>query len=346
MSASMALGPDPGAETGRTRILRENVMLAQAEFELQKAFYNEAPSLIDAATAAREKGLAVLEAESELQAHLINETLDAEEIKNAKLLALDAETIAKRMGLAQQFPDFWERQMKDLVSSNAFSLSQITTAWTSGIANSIVNGGDFAKAAWNSTKLAIVQGLLNLGVQWIATNGLMVASTAATAVTTSAIWGAASTTISGYFAVTTASFEAMAATMVTTLTAVGTFVMGVLTAIAEALADTIFGIPYALAILAGVVAIAAALAATGNLGFKEGGIGDFGAGTPATLHGPEAIIPLNNRGAAFMRDVFGGGGGDGKPIVIHNKLIADGRQIAQVTTRHTPSAWRSAGAPA
>ena len=120
--------------------------------------------------------------------------------------------------------------------------------------------------------------------------------------------------------------------------------MGVLSAIATALSETIFGIPWAGAIIAGIALIAAALAATNNLGFKDGGIGDFGSGTQATLHGPEAIIPLNSKGASFMRDAFGGGmGGE---ITIKVPVNIDGRQVAFATARHQPAAWRNQGAPA
>ena len=75
-----------------------------------------------------------------------------------------------------------------------------------------------------------------------------------------------------------------------------------------------------------------ALAFTGNLGFKEGGIGNFGSGTQATLHGQEAIIPLNSRGAAFMQDAMGGGGGGQMTVV----LQLDSREIARKTMPHMP----------
>lgn len=265
---------------------------------------------------------------------------------------------------------FWQQQLQAIVDSNAFSIAQIISTWTGGLANAIVNGGNFVKAAWQSTQLAIVQGALNTGVQlaaqWAlqasvemgilsateaaklglktASNATIVAGDAVAAAATVGIWGGAAIAIEGFYAATLAAFEAITATMVATVTAVGTFVIGVLSAIAEALTDTIFGIPWALAILAGIVLIAAALAATGNLGFKEGGIGDFGSGTQATLHGPEAIIPLNSRGASFMREAFGGG--SGQAITINVPVMLDGRQIALATARHTPMAWRNQGAPA
>jgi hypothetical protein len=209
-----------------------------------------------------------------------------------------------------------------------------------------------------ATQVAIVQASLNAGVQqlailggWIsqklgliaggaaaegainaAKNSEIIAGDTAAATATAGVWGGVSLAIEGFFATTVASFEAMIATMVDTLAAVGEFVMGVLSAIAEALADTVFGIPWAIAIVAGIVLIAAALAATGNLGFKDGGIGDFGSGTPATLHGQEAIIPLNSRGAAFMQDAMGGSGGGNRTVVMQ----MDGREMAGKTMQYMP----------
>lgn len=289
-------------------------------------------------------------------------------INEIKISQVNADTARIQSGLL--VTTFWQQQLQDIVASNVFSMAQIVSTWTGGIANSIVKGGNFAKAAWESTQIAIVQGALNTGVQlaaqWAlqssvevgiltateatklglktASNATIVASDAAAAGATVGIWGGASLAISGFFATTLASFEAMVATMVTTVTAVGEFVMGVLSAIAEALADTVFGSPWAAAIVVGIALIAAALAATGNLGFKEGGIGDFGSGTPAMLHGPEAVIPLNQRGAAFMRDAFGGG--MGQEVTVNVPVMLDGRKIAFATARYQPAAWRNQGAPA
>jgi hypothetical protein len=251
----------------------------------------------------------------------------------------DADTNRIQSGL--QVTTFWKRQLQDLVASNAFSVSQIVTSWTSGVANAIVNGGDFVEAAWKSTQVAIIQGGLNTVVQWGAQQALMVAQTGVAATATTAIWGGATAAITGFFATVTATFSAMFATMVGVVTAVGTFIMGVLSAIASALSATVFGIPWAGAILVGVALIAAALAATDNLGFKEGGIGDFGSGTPATLHGPEAIIPLNSRGAAFMREAFGGGSKE-QPIQTH--VYLNGREIAMAMSDEIPGALRTMGA--
>jgi hypothetical protein len=285
-------------------------------------------------------------------------------INQIQVAQVNADTARIQSGLAVR--TFWQQQLQDLVASNAFSVSQIVTTWTSGVANAVVTGGDFVKAAWQSTQVAVVQGALNTGVQlaaqWAlqsslelgilsateaaklglktASNATILAGEAATAGGSVAIWAGATTAIAGLFGTFTAALSAMFATMVGVMTAVGTFVMGVLSAIAEALADTVFGIPWAIAILAGIVLIAAALAATGNLGFKEGGIGDFGSGTQATLHGPEAIIPLNSRGANFMREAFGSGGSG---QIIHTHVMLNGREIAMAVSDEQFSSLRSMG---
>jgi hypothetical protein len=250
---------------------------------------------------------------------------------------IDADTTRIQSGL--QVKTFWISQLQDIVDSNKFSTGLIINSWTSGVANSIVNGGKFAEQAWKATEVAIIQGVLNLAVSWGAKQALMAAQSEAAAGITTSVWAAATTAISGFFVTTIAAFESMVASMVATVTAVGEFIMGVLSAIAEALTDTVFGIPWAGAIIVGIALIAAALAATGNLGFKEGGIGNFGSGTPAMLHGTEAIIPLDSRGSDFMAKTFGTG--SDRPI--HTHVYLDRRQIAIAVNEDQPGALRTMG---
>lgn len=316
----------------------------EAEVRQQEALGRQIVQQTQASQSLVAVEVAAMQLEEEAVRDRYTEEVNAAMKADAQLEGFRAKKIVAESQAAQTAQGFWDRQLGALVNSNAFSVSQITTAWTGGIANAIVNGGNFIDAAWKQTQLSLIQGGLNLAIQFAAQEAMKTTAAGTAAGLYTAIWGGASVAVSGFFAATSAAFTAMVANMVAIMTAVGEFVMGVLAAIADALTSTIFGIPWAGAILVGIALIAAALAATGNLGFKEGGIGDFGSGTQATLHGPEAIIPLNSRGASFMRNAFGGG--TGGEITIKVPVSLDGRQIAFATARYQPAAWRNQGAPA
>lgn len=317
------------------------VLAAKALDDAQRTLYQSEAAMLGASDAARRVRMQLIDEEAALQRMRIEQTIAEETRKAQALQRLDLETDTKRRQAIQQFPSFFERQLQAVVASNAFSISQITTAWTSGIANSIVKGGDFVKAAWESTQVAIIQGGLNMAIQWAAQQGLMMLASQGAAVGTASVWAGAGAVMSSVFATVTASFATMFATLVGIVTSVGTFIMGVLGAIAQALSATVFGIPFAGAIVVGIALIAAALAATGNLGFKDGGIGDFGSGTQATLHGPEAIIPLNSRGADFLRNAMGGGEGQGQ--IIHTHVMLNGREIARAVSDEQFGSLRTMG---
>jgi len=372
----------------RLKPLEDEIALAKADFDLQEAFYKASPLMMGGAMAVREKALALLNDEVALRRQVIEQTIADEQRKNTLLIALDTETQAKRMGIIQQYPTFFQKQMQDIVASNTFSVSQIISAWTGGLANAIVHGGKVAVAAWDATKMAIVQGAINMGVQLAAQwalqaavkAGFMTASaskelmawtaleSAKTSVTTAEETARSAILLAATKAASVASALALTGVIATGVAAIGVLgtvleaIVGFMLAVAASVAGTpIIGQALAGSIIVGATLAqvlggaalttaasaltAAATASAAKATFSEGGIGNFGSGTPAMLHGPEAIIPLNQQGASFMREAFGGGNGGGEQTIIV-PVHLDGRQIARSTVRHTPGAWRSAGAPA
>ena len=269
------------------------------------------------------------------------------------------------MAIVRQYPTFFEQQMQSLVQSNAFSIGQITSSWTSGLANAMVNGGNFVKQAWKSTQVAIIQAALNTGIQlaaqWaldtarrvamqttesaliinmkLATNAATLASDQATAFLSVATWTAASASVK-------AALLATSTSVITALLAVWTFTKAVLGAIAAAMKSTIFGIPVGLMITAALVVgsilvmsaskaagIALAAAAVGTaaltlIPFAAGGI--VTRPTPALVgeSGPEAIIPLSQLG----------GMGGSTTIIIE----MDGREMTRRVLHHMPREVRLA----
>jgi hypothetical protein len=136
-------------------------------------------------------------------------------------------------------------------------------------------------------------------------------------------------------------------TIIPALVAVGEAIMGFLEAVADAMADTIFGSPLAVGILAGVAGIAVALAALGAVKFAHGGIVTGPTlGLMGEAGSPEAAIPLNDRGAAFMAHMLGMTNQPQQETEIHTHVYLDGRQIAVASSSYLPSALRQMGLPA
>jgi hypothetical protein len=165
-------------------------------------------------------------------------------------------------------------------------------------------------------------------------NAAIVTGNAVAATASASIWTGAGTTILGMFGAVAGGFKALALSMVATVKAVGTFIMSVLSSIAAAMKATVFGIPVGIAILAGVAAIAVALAATGNIpGLAEGGIvtgptmAQVGEGGS-----PETVIPLNDRGARFMQSAMGFGS-NGTQVI---NLNVDKKLLTRIVVKGMP----------
>jgi hypothetical protein len=219
----------------RNEALEADLEVARMIDEAQQALFRTESGLLGASDAARRTRLALIDLEAERERRRIEETVFNEERKFALLSALDERTAARRQALAAEFPSFMQQQLQALVNSNAFSVSQIVSSWTSGIATIIVKGGNF-KQLFEQTEIALLQGALNTAVQYAAgwalaelartqattaANATITASNAATAATTAGVW----TTAAGAMA---AVFGALAIAVKTLLIGLAKAAVGVI----------------------------------------------------------------------------------------------------------------------
>lgn len=253
----------------------------------------------------------------------------------------------------------WASTINQFASTANQSWGSVSSTFASSIArmtDETVNWGEVVKQMGIQLMTNMITLVIGLATQWaigqamqtaatgagesarvamtMAGNTAIVASNATAATASVGIWGGATAAILGFFATIGAGFAAVIGSLVAAVVAVGTFIMGVLSAIASALSATVFGIPFAGAIIVGIGLIAAALAMTDNLPeFKDGAImtgptiGKF-----AEAGSPEAAIPLNDRGARFMQSAMGLGGSGTQQI----NLYVDGRLMTKQIVKHMP----------
>lgn len=240
-------------------------------------------------------------------------------------------SVAATIKAIEQGKFAWKDAQNEMASVAVQTWGSITSTVSGALAKQVLSGNNW-KDTLKSLGQAVLSNFLNLGMQmsaqWIlaeatrtaatttantaiagsiiATDATIVGSNTTAAAVATTVWSAAGTAILGFFGTIAGGFTAIATGLVVAVTAVGEFIMGVLAAIAEALADTIFGIPVAVLIIAGIVGIAAALAAVPAFG--DGGM-VFGP-TLALVgeKGPEIIAPLDKVGN------LGGGGGQTQTI--------------------------------
>lgn len=251
--------------------------------------------------------------------------------------------------------------------------SSVAGTMSQALATQIMHGNDW-KATIDSIASTALSSFINLGIQlvtqkglqvamWAAQNGMLLATEAATAVglvgintaknativagdaaaatATTGIWAGAAAAITGTFGVITGVIMGFfTATLIPFFVQIGVALMTFLSSIATAASTTIFGIPYGVAILAGVAVIAAAIGSLAAFAFADGGIttgptlAKIGEGRTKN----EAVIPLNERGASFMRDAMGGASGGGPTKVV---VELDGRVLASSVFDQMPSILRT-----
>lgn len=372
------------AQLAQERItsLKDETALQQASFDLQTAFYNNAPGLIGQADFAREAGMRLFEAQEQERLAILDEqlkqgTLLWQDYYN-EVTKLDMEMQGKRMDLVRQFPTFWEQQLQSLVQSNVFSMGQIVSTWSSSIAQGLVKWDSFTsviKSAWEQTQIAVVQAALNALVQWgaqvaLAASrelGLQTALTAAKAT----LFGTETTAKAAAVAAGSKVEAAGAASSLSNIAAVGaaatamgttvvTMTSGIFAAIAAALGATVVGSPLA----PPFAAAAAAIASVGGAAVAAGAAAQLASvtGAGAALAGM-AAIPMAQGGSGmvtqptlflageagpehFSFTPMGGGGLEKQqPIVIHLQTNIDGRVAAEQIVEPLIPALRMRGVP-
>lgn len=346
----------------RNDALDDAVSLAKTLDDAQQTLFRSESGLLGASDAARRVRFTLIDAEADRKRKAIDEEIFDETRKAQALQQLEIETDTKRRQAIQAFPSFFEQQMQSLVNSNTFSMGQMVSTWSGGIAQMAVHGGNL-QAAWEQTQVALVQAALNSGVQMLAQGalnlaqelGLQQAMTAAktalfgeeVAAKTVAVAAGSKAETAGA-AASVASLASVGEAAIGMATAIVTATVAIYEALAAAAAASIVGAPLAPGFAAagaaigatGIGAIAGAQAAitasvvgaggsiAGLAAFAKGGIA-FGPSIFGEA-GPEAAIPLNSRGASFMADMLGMGGGGGEH---QTNIYLDGELIASNTER-------------
>lgn len=375
--ANDAIVSATAAYKDRNKELELGVEYARADFQQQQSWYQQAPGLIGQAELAREKGFDLLLAENDLRRQMIEETIFDEDRKNVAILALDVDLNAKRRQIIQQFPTFWEQQLQAIVASNAFSISSIMSSFNQATAMWIQGKGTFddfiqqtQTTLIQSTLQATEQWLAQLALAQLRELGLIetqeaaktalkvtgdasrvasnatadaaiVASNTTAASASATIWGASFASVMGAIELLGTAVKAFfVETLWPMIVEFATSVVGVLEAIASALGlsalfGNVGGIFAAGVLLAAVAGISAAVAMGA---FAKGGIVTGPTlGLMGEAGSPEAAIPLNDRGAAFMQKTMGLGGAGGN---IHVELRIDSKKIGEALLPALPGAYK------
>ncbi len=166
-----ATATSDAVKKARLQPLQDELEKQQALMTLQEAMFQMDQGMFGVEQLARQKALELIEAEGAVRRQVIEDTIVGETRKFNALMNLEDELEAKRMDAIRRYPSFVESQLNAVVQSNAFSVASIVSNWTSGLATAIVEWNNFnsvIRSAWTATQVALVQGLLNTLVQWVA----------------------------------------------------------------------------------------------------------------------------------------------------------------------------------
>jgi hypothetical protein len=245
-----------------------------------------------------------------------------EEAAQGKAQQALGQFIVKKEQARQAMQFGWADVFGEVSQSAQFAFGQIKFAFGNtvvGLMQGTATWADFWKSAQGSILNSAVQFGIDIVAQFLMKNAAILATEMATATAMTGIWTSTAAFVTGTFgALTGAIMGFFTATIIPFFASIGTMLMSFLSAIAAAASATIFGIPYGVAILAGVAIIGAAI---GSL-YAFHAFADGGVVTKPTLGlvgeaGPEAIIPL---------DQLGQMGGGGETTVV---IELDGRQMAK-----------------
>jgi hypothetical protein len=249
---------------------------------------------------------------------------------------------------AEKIRSSWVMSAEQLQQSLSHAFGQIRTQFGNTITNVILGTGQLSDI-WKGFAALTLNTFIQLGLQmvanWAMTQGAMIASSGITAGTIGSIFSGLGSAIVGLFGTIAGGVQAlMMGTIFPALIEAGTAVVTFLSSIATALDVSIFGSPFSIPVWAAVALVGAAIGTIAAFAFADGGIATGPTmGLIGEAGSSEAVIPLNKRGAAFMRETLGLRGGGGPTTII---VELDGQPILKHVKENLPSIMRLRGLPA
>jgi len=348
--ASYLAGPDTNfLDSGQREQLMGKTIIANYQAR-QRASQQVVDLLQAEEDAVHARFLAEIEAEGQAQEalgrYIVEQTQAAMQVKSVWAITMEQMAQSGQQAFGMIRNSFGQAVAGMALGTATFR--QFMDSMYSTLINSTVQFGinmalQWAQQAATATAMKSAEATAVVGIN-TAKNAAIVAGDAAGAGATVSIWGGAGAAMVGLFGTITGAIQGLImGTIFPALVETGGAVVTFLSGIASALDSSVVGAPFSIPVWAAVALVGAAIGTIAAFAFKDGGIVT---GPTMGLIGEagsnEAVIPLNSRGAAFMREAFGGMGGGNRPI--QNRIYLDGREIAVALSDRQPSALRLMGA--